>query len=69
MRYMLAMILALVLGIPAAVPAAFAADREGGHDSYVSTATMQSEPGDPGTIAGPMGPNQFQIDDRGHDRT
>lgn len=69
MRYALTMLLALGLGISAAVPATFAADREGGHDSYISTAAMQSEPGDPGTIAGPMGPSQFQIDDRGHDRT
>lgn len=67
MRYALAMFLALAIGIPAAVPA-FAAEREGGRDWSVSTVAMQSEPGDPGTIAGPTGPTQFQFDDRGHDR-
>jgi hypothetical protein len=67
MRHTLAMLLVLGLGISAVVPAAFAADREG-HDSSISTVAAQSATGDPGTIAGPMGPTQYQIDDQGHDR-
>ncbi|HEV2281516.1 MAG TPA: hypothetical protein VGX75_03885 [bacterium] len=68
MRYMLAMALALGIGVYAVAPAAFAAEHEGPQDSRVFAVTMQVEPGDSGTIAGPTGPSQWQFDDRGHDR-
>lgn len=68
MRHMLAIVLALGLGASAVAPAAFAADREGPEGSRVLAVTMQVEPGDPGTIAGPTGPSQFQIGDQDHDR-
>lgn len=67
MRYMLAMALALSIGIASMAPAAFAGDREdGGPAAPVSQMTVQDQPSDSGTIAGPSTPNQFQYVE--HDR-
>lgn len=68
MRHTMAMLLALGIGLSAVAPAAFAAEREGGQDTAVATVAQLNDPGDPGMIAGPNGPAQFQTDDRGHDR-
>lgn len=71
MRYVLAMILALGIGVATAVPAAFAGGEEGGHDlSFPTTTVVQSEPSNPGTVAGPQAPNNTiqMVDEHETDR-
>ena len=61
MRYLLAMALALGIGVATVVPAAFAGGEESGQDLYVSPVAGQTELNNPGTVAGPMQPDQIVV--------